>query len=181
MLLFSLQAWSSSNEGVNQSETSNLKVTAVEEHSELYFMNGIQISKRFCYLAQPDICSEGEVVESDTVKTSFLVSVTFNSDNPDSVLFDGLEGANSKPREMISKGFNGGAATAQNSSCRPSTDCGYAKLTGSELEIDVYTSSGDYSGTGTLDNDRLTIHAEYFYRGSGAEYMLEGERIVEEE
>lgn len=178
ILLFFLQILSSSQEDLNQSKTSNLAAKVAEEHSELYFMHGIQISKRFCYLGHPDVCTEGEVVESDTVKTSFLVSVTFNSENPDSVLFDGLEGANSKPREMVSKGFNGSAATAPDFMCRPSTDCGYAKLTGSNLEILVYTPSGYYSGTGTLNDNKLTLEANYSYRGSGAEYILEGQKIM---
>lgn len=176
VLLFSLKVWSSSHEGFNQSDTAELKAEAVEEHSELYFMHGIQISHRLCFAAN----CESFILESDTLKTSFLVNVTFSSENPDSVLFDGLEGANTKPREMISKGFNGSAATAPDFLCRPSRDCGYAKLTGTELEIEVYTSSGYYSGTGTLENDRLTIQAEYLYRGAGADYFLEGYKIVEE-
>lgn len=181
ILLFSFQIWSSSPKNLNHSEFAAPKAGAIDEHTELYFMHGIQISKRFCYLAQPEICNEGEVVDSDTLKTSFLVSVTFNSENPDSVLFDGLEGANSKPREMVSDGFNGGAATAPEFLCRPSRDCGYAKLTGSNLEILVYTPSGYYSGTGTLNDNKLTLEANYSYRGSGAEYILEGQKIMEEE
>jgi len=151
-----------------------------EDVEETYFMHGIQISKRFCYLAHPDICESGEVVESDTLRTSFLVLVTFETDRPDSVLFDGLEGANTKPREMISNGFNGGAATASDFLCRPSRDCGYARKTGTELKFDLLTPNGHYFGSGTLDNDILTIQANYYYRGSGAEYILEGQKIVEE-
>jgi hypothetical protein len=187
MLLITFQLLGCSEDSVNhaetdiqESQTSEQKTEFVEEYSDLYFMHGIQISKRFCYLGHPDVCEDGEVIDSDTLKTSFLIMVTYESDKPDSVLFDGLEGANTKPREMVSEGFNGLAATAPDFLCRPSRDCGYAKLTGAELEIEVYTSSGHYSGTGTLDNDRLTIQAEYLYRGAGADYILEGHKIVEE-
>ncbi|MDX1640669.1 MAG: hypothetical protein R3220_03165 [Balneolaceae bacterium] len=95
-------------------------------------------------------------------------------------MFDGLEGVNSTPREMIPDGFNGGAAAYPAFICGPSLDCGHARKTGTELAFDLSTPSGRYSGTGTLDNDFLTIHGEYYYRGSGAEYILEGHKIVEE-
>lgn len=150
-----------------------------EEYSELYFMHGTQISKRFCYIGHPNNCEEGEVIESDTLKTSFLVLVTFQPDNPDSVFFEGLEGANSTPREMISDGFNGLAATYPNCSSSLS-DCGYARKTGIDLELEFTTPSGSYSGTGTLDNGRMTLQAKYYYRGAGAEYILEGTKVEEE-
>lgn len=151
---------------------------ATEQYSELYFMHGIQISKRFCYIATPGFCEEGEVVESDTLETSFLVLLTFRPENPDSVLFDGLEGANTKPREMLSDGFNGGAAAYPN--CPPAKECGDARKTGINLELNLSSPGGSYTGTGTLDNDRLTLQTHYYYRGSGAEYILEGIKIEEE-
>lgn len=181
-LLFALQLWGCSEDAVNQTKTeikeaepSEQKAETVEDHSELYYMHGIQISHRLCYAAD----CESDILASDTLKTSFLVWVTFSSENPDSVLFDGLEGVNTGPREMIPDGFNGGAA-AYPECISPSSDCGHAKKTGTDLEFLVSSPGGYYWGTGTLDNDKLIIEAKYVYRGSGADYFLEGHKIVEE-
>jgi len=147
-----------------------------EDYSEHYFMQGIQISQRLCYISST--CEPGEVIESDTLNTSFIVRLTFSSENPDSVLFDGLEGANTRPREMLSSGFNGGHAAYLECS-DPSFVCGHARKTGNELEFNLSSPGGRYIGKGTLDNDKLTLQTQYIYRGSGAEYILEGQKIVE--
>lgn len=153
-----------------ETESYQQKNKAAKEHSEFYFMQGIQISQRLCYISST--CEPGEVIESDTLNTAFIVRLTFSSDKPDSVLFDGLEGANTRPREMLSDGFNG------LTSCSPFSDCA-ARKTGNVLEFNLSSPSGRYIGKGTLDNDRLTLQTQYYYRGSGAEYILEGQKIVE--
>lgn len=157
-----------------RAESSQQKEKAAGEYTEFYYMRGIQISQRLCYLSTT--CEPGEVIESDTLNTAFLVRLTFSSERPDSVLFDGLEGVNMPPREMIG-GFNGGSAAYPE--CRStSMGCGYARINGSKLKFDLSTPSGIYTGTGTLDDDGLSIQAHYVYRGAGAEYMLEGQKIV---
>jgi hypothetical protein len=158
-------------------DESEIQAAPAEKATGLYLMRGIQISKRICYLSS--FCEQDEVLEQDTVQTSFLVVVTRHSSNPDSVLFDGLEGANTTPREMISDGFNGTSA-AYPRCTGPSKGCGYAKLTNSNLEFNLSTPGGRYWGSGTLDNQMMTLHTHYYYRGSGAEYILEGYRIEEE-
>lgn len=181
ILFLSVVLFGYSEDAVYQSKTapSGQKAETIEDHSELYLMYGIQISKRFCYLGSPNGCEDGEVIESDTLQTSFLVRVGYSSENPDSVLFDGLEGVNSSPREMISDGFNGGSP-AYLRCISLSIDCGHARKNGNKLEFNLSSPGGHYTGTGTLDNDWLTIQGEYSYRGTGAEYILEGHKIVEE-
>lgn len=159
----------------NEPESSKQKIETAEEYSELYYIHGIQVSQRLCYAAS----CESDILESDTLKTSFLVRLIFSSENPDSVLFNGLEGANTTPREMFD-GFNGGSAAYPDFICGPSLDCGHARKTGNDLEFEFSSPGGHYTGTGTLENDRLTILAQYRYRGAGADYFLEGQKIVEE-
>tara|TARA_R100001143_G_scaffold6711_1_gene9068 strand:+ start:8583 stop:9137 length:555 start_codon:yes stop_codon:yes gene_type:complete len=162
---------------ISMAESSQLQNKAAKDYTEYYFLQGIQISQRLCNISSA--CEPGEVIESDTLNTAFIVRLTFSSEKPDSVLFDGLEGANTKPREMISSGFNGLAAAYRE--CSPSSDCGHARKTGNKLEFNLSSPSGRYFGKGTLDNGRLTLQTQYIYRGSGAEYILEGQKIVEYE
>jgi hypothetical protein len=157
-------------------DESEIQAAPAEKATELYLMRGIQISKRICYLS--NFCEYNEVLERDTVQTSFLVVVTRYSSNPDSVLFDGLEGANTATREMISEGFSGRAAYPECTG--PSKGCGYARITNSELLFDLSSPGGRYWGSGTLDNQMLTLHTNYYYRGLGAEYILEGHKIGED-
>lgn len=181
-LLFVFQFLGCSDDTVNHSETeleksesTERKIDVAEDQTEVYYMHGTQISHRLCYAAS----CESDILESDTLNTSFLVRLTFSSENPDSILFDGLEGANTKPREMFA-GYNGGAA-AYPDCTGPSPECGHARVIGNELEFEFSSPWGHYNGTGNLDNDRLTIQAQYRYRGAGADYILEGQKIVEEE
>jgi hypothetical protein len=159
---------------VSQAESSQEKEKADGEYSEFYYMKGIQVSQNLCYISH--FCEPGEVVEADTLKTSFIVKLTFSSERPDSVLFDGLEGFNIAPREMFSGFIGGGAAYPECIS--PSLNCGYVKITDNELTFNQSSPSGYYTGTGKLENDRLTIHAHYTRRGHGVEYILEGQKIV---
>ena len=179
-LLFTLQAgtWSEStvNHGeptVSEAESSQVKEKAAGEYSEFYYMKGIQISQRLCIYGPT--CEEDEVLNSDTLKTSFLVQLTFSREKPDSVLFNGLEGVNTRPRDMF-EGFNGGPAAYPE--CSPALDCGHARIDGNELEFSLATPEGRYSGTGTLENDRLILQTQYNYRGNVAEYILQGQKIV---
>ena len=144
------------------------------EYSEFYYMKGIQISQSLCYLS--NFCEPGEAVESDTLKTSFLVKLTFSSERPDSILFDGLEGVNIGPRKIIGGGFAGPAAYPECSST--SMECGYARVINNKLKFELSSPSGFYTGTGTIENDRMTIQGQYFRRNVGVKYLLEGQRIV---
>lgn len=158
---------------ISRAEISQTKEKTADEYSEFYYMKGIQISQRLCFIGPS--CEHGEVMESDTLKNSFLVQLTFSREKPDSVLFNGLEGVNTRPRDMFD-GFNGGPAAYPE--CSPSLDCGHALINGNELEFSLGTPEGRYFGTGTLENDRLTLETQYNYRGNAAVYILEGQKIV---
>jgi hypothetical protein len=184
--LFTLQieAWSNGpfdrGESIAfQAESSQEKEKASGEYSEFYYMKGIQVSQSLCYVS--NFCEPGEVLKSDTLKTSFLVMVTFNSDKPDSVLFNGLEGANVSPRfySTLNKSIEQSAELSGTPAyCDSTLGCGYARIDGDTLEFSQYEPSFIYVGTGTLKNDRLTLHTQWIYRGNGMEYFLEGQKIV---
>jgi len=157
----------------SKAESSQIVKKDDGEYSEFYYMKGIQISQRLCFFGPT--CQEDEVVDSDTLKTSFLVQLTFSREKPDSVLFNGLEGVNTHPRDMFD-GFNGGPAAYPE--CSPSLDCGHARINGNELEFSLSTPEGRYFGTGTLLNERLTLETQYNYRGNVAVYILEGQKLV---
>lgn len=140
-----------------------------------YLMKGTQVSKKFCYVS--NLCDSGELLESDTLQTSFLVEVVPQENKPDSILFAGLEGVDTRAREMYS-GFNGG--TAAYLGCENHA-CSYAKKTENELAFFLESPGGAYYGSGSLNNDLLILETEYYYRGSGADYFLEGKRILEGE
>ncbi len=163
----------------SRAESSQQKEKAAGEYSEFYTMRGIQVNQSLCYVSSS--CDSGEVLKSDTLKTAFLVMVTFNSEKPDSVLFDGLEGANVSPRfystfnKTIEKSAELRGTPAY---CDSTMGCGYARKDGDAIEFEQYTTMGAYIGTGTLGNDRLTLHTQFIYRGIGTEYFLEGQKIV---
>lgn len=178
LFTFQTGAWSESTvdngESItSQAESSQQKEKAAGEYSEFYYMKGIQISKRLCIYGPT--CDEDEILNSDTLKTSFLVQLTFSREKPDSVLFNGLEGVNTGPRDMF-EGFNGGPAAYPE--CSPGLDCGHARIDGIELEFSLGTPEGRYFGTGSLANERLTLETKYNYRGNVAEYILEGQKIM---
>lgn len=164
---------------LSKAEFLQTKEKAAEEYSEFYYMKGIQVSQSLCYVSSS--CESGEVLKSDTLKTAFLVMVTFNSDKPDSVLFDGLEGANVSPRfySTLNKPIEQSAELRGTPAyCNSTLGCGYARIDGDTLEFNQYEPSFNYVGTGTLKNDRLTLHTQWIYRGIGMEYFLEGQKIV---
>jgi len=186
-LLFTLLTWPWSNGPVDhgesiisQAESSQEKEKAAGEYSEFYHMKGIQVSQSLCYVSSS--CEPGDVLKSDTLKTAFLVMVTFNSEKPDSVLFNGLEGANVSPRfynSLNNKSIEKSAELRGTPAyCDSTLGCGYARIDGDTLEFNQYEPSFNYVGTGTLKNDRLTLHTQWIYRGIGMEYFLEGQKIV---
>jgi hypothetical protein len=127
---------------VSQAESFQEKEKAAGEYSEFYYMKGIQVSQSLCYVSSS--CESGEVLKSDTLKTAFLVMVTFNSEKPDSVLFDGLEGANMSPRfynALNNKSIEKSAELRGTPAyCDSTLGCGYARKDGDALEFNQYTT-----------------------------------------
>jgi len=186
LFLFNLQTGTWSGSAVDhgtpstfKAEPSQITEKSADEYSEFYYMKGIQVSQSLCYVSSS--CESGEVLRSDTLKTAFLVMVTFSSEKPDSVLFNGLEGANVSPRfySTLNKSIEQSAELSGTPAyCNSTLGCGYARIDGDTLEFNQYEPSFNYVGTGTLKNDRLTLHTQWIYRGIGMEYFLEGQKIV---
>ena len=147
-----------------------------EEVEGLYFMHGTQINKRFCYIGAPDGCREGEVLSSDTLKTSFVIHI----ESRDSLLvFNGLEGAATKVRYL---NYNGGpgAYTGECTSEKKTKDCASAELNGDTVTFFLESPSGAYYGEGIFEDNGLSVEGIYYYRGVGAEFYLEGTKIEDE-
>lgn len=136
--------------------------------SSFYLLKGHQVTERGCYASSCEIAR-------DTLKTSFLVQV-IDVDKQDKVLFSGLEGADTAVREMP-PGFNGGPPATPNCFAEYAYRCASARKTGNELEFELGAPGGYYSGTGSLVEDRMTLRTRYYYRGNGAEYILEGKKL----
>ena len=133
-----------------------------------YLMEGMQVTERGCYASNCEI-------SRDTLKTSFLVQV-IEVDKLDSVLFSGLEGADTAVRDMPAR-FNGGSPATPNCFDENVYRCAYARKTGNKLEFELASPSGYYSGSGKIAEDVIELNTHYYYRGNGAEYILKGRRL----
>lgn len=179
-LLFVFQLFGCSEDAVNQSNSEIQKAESFEqqpktlqEETGVYFLHGYQVTKELCYAANCD----NFVLSTDTLKTSFIVYIRMFEHRPDSLMFSGLEGADTNIREF---NYTGSAAFGECTSETRAGDCAYAKVTGSNLEFDIQNPGGYYRGTGTLENGSMTLETEFIYRGVGIEYRLEGEKVENE-
>lgn len=169
-LLIGLQLISQEN-SVHAQETT---FKTAEEVEGLYFMHGTQINKDLCYISM--FCEPGEVLSSDTLKTSFVIHI----ESWDSLLvFNGLEGAATKVRYL---NYNGGpgAYTGECTSEKKTKDCASAELNGDTVTFFLESPSGAYYGEGIFQDNGLSVEGIYYYRGVGAEFYLEGTKIENE-
>jgi hypothetical protein len=103
---------------------------------------------------------QGGLISSDTTWIEFTIEIRKEKEKNDTIRVYGLEGLNG--REVCL--------------CHPEYPvvCNYATYSDTELEFDNLTPGGHYSGTGTLDNGRITLQTTYFRRSVRIEYDLHG-------
>lgn len=133
--------------------------------SGVYFLHGTKINQDVCWI--PIKCEEGEPISSDTLDIAFTVNVEWIEERQDTLKFIGLEGANTGVRHVLYPPI-----------CIYPRDCAFAKLTDTEFEMDLLTSAGRYSGTGTLREGTLTLDTEFSYRTVLIKYDLTGPKII---
>lgn len=160
---------------MNSDVPANQTENRVDDISGTYFMHGYQVSMKLCYL-NPD-CESGEALSRDTISTSFIVNIEMVEGREDTLLFSGLEGADLSIRNA---NYSGSAANPGCTSESSLGYCAYAKRTGDELEFDIGSPFGWYSGRGVLNNGELTLETIFRYRGTGVEYILKGTKIEDE-
>ena len=155
---------------VHQTEKSSDNISGT------YFMHGYQVTMKLCYLDTD--CESGEALSRDTIRTSFIVNIKTAEGEEDLLIFSGLEGADMRIRNAS---YSGSAAYTNR--CKSTTnprDCAHAKRTGDELEFDIISPFGWYSGRGEVNNGELTLETIFRYRGAGVEYSLKGTKIEDE-
>lgn len=164
----------------NSLESEDLKEN--DQLSGEYEIKGTQINQRVCsppYFRVYD-CEPGEPLESDTVQTSFLVSLQFMEQRKDTVMFTGLEGADADIKYHRDANH---LPTPSMTECltkgNPDYDCAYAKLTNEKLTFNLSQFSAYYLGEGTLRDGILQLETAYSYRGAVVKYSLEGEKVDE--
>lgn len=137
-----------------------------------FFVTGIQVDQRLCYLGTT--CDTGDVLFSDTVRTSFVMSLRQVPFSEDTLLASGLEGAD-KGAKILGRGYS--AAYPWCTLAKKRSDCAYIAVDSDSLEIDIIGTGGWYFGGGQIKNDTLRIETRFKRRGIGAEFYLTGLKI----
>lgn len=167
ILLLTLPAWMfgcSDNPSKPEEKEENEK-TSTNYVSEVYYLTGTEIDR------DPDCfpCTVEFEFTYDTTWVATVVSVKYLEENPDSVQFFGLNGANSTRK----------SAFPQN--CKESDVlyeyCAYASLNNGSINLDLFRSGYLYQGEGTLQNDELQVNGLFKYRGDSVGYDLSGQKI----
>lgn len=141
--------------------------TSTNYVSEVYYLTGTEIDR------DPDCfpCTVEYEFTYDTSWVATVVSVKYLEENPDSVQFFGLNGANSSRKSVFPQ------------NCRESDVlyeyCVYAAYENSMIELELFDRGDWYQGNGTLGDDELNINGFYKYRGDSVGYDLSGQKIEE--
>lgn len=139
--------------------------TSTNYVSEVYYLTGTAIDR------DPDCfpCTVEFEYSYDTTRVASIVSIKYLEENPDSVQFFGLDGANSSRK----------SAFPQN--CRESTVlyeyCAYANYENNSFDLDLFRMGYWYQGGGKLQNDMLRVNGFFKYRGDSVGYDLSGQKI----
>jgi hypothetical protein len=139
-----------------------------DEISGTYFLEGYQVNLDLCYVGQN--CEGNEVLSRDTVQRSFSVEIELVNNRTDTLLFKNLEGADIGIKHPE---YSGHAADVDCPSSSPDY-CAYAHFQNNALQFNIVTQPGEYFGTGTLSNEKLTLETSFRHRGAGVDYVLSG-------
>lgn len=144
-------------------ETEEIEL-AEDPISGTWEMSGVLIHTQFCWLT----CTEDSVPEKDTTNITFEIELQWDEANEDSVRIIGLPNANKGENTVFSEHFD---------SQEPQV---YARISGLDIEIDLDNHQGNsYIGTGTINENSLTLNSVFHYRARKNEYTLEGVKLTE--
>jgi hypothetical protein len=167
ILMLSLPAlmFGCSDNSTDPREEEENEKTSTNYVSEVYYVTGTEIDR------DPDCfpCTVEYEYSYDTTWVATVVSVKYLDENPDSVQFFGLNGANS------------GRKSAFPQNCRESDVlyeyCVYAAYENSMIDLELFDRGDWYQANGILADDELNIHGFYKYRGDSIGYDLSGQKI----
>ncbi|MCG2590607.1 hypothetical protein [Rhodohalobacter sulfatireducens] len=155
-------------EGPGNLPNPNLDTLQTEPVSGVYFLQGTIIEYTYDF-PWPQWGGEKVILDTDTTTISFLTTIRMVEEKRDTVQFFGLPGANASRNSILPV------------ECENPSFCGYANFEMGSLQIDYRTPAGEFSGTGWLDGEILTLDTYFEYREIGIEYKLQGKKIDEEE
>lgn len=167
ILMLTLPAWmfGCSDNSTNPNEKEENEKTSTNYVSEVYYLTGTEIDR------DPDCfpCTVEFEFTYDTTWVATVVSVKYLEENPDSIQFFGLNGANSSRK----------SAFPQN--CAESEVlyeyCAYATVDNGMIDLELLRMGYWYEGNGTLGDDKLSINGFFKYRGDSVGYDLSGQKI----
>ena len=151
-------------------EVSNPNSDALQSDSVsgVYFLYGTIIEYRYDF-PWPQWGGEKVIVDTDTTTISFLTTLRMVEEKQDTIQFFGLPGANASRNSVLPV------------KCENPSFCAYANFEMGSLQIDYRTPAGEFSGTGWLDGEILTLDTYFEYREIGIDYALKGKKIDEGE
>ncbi|MEX2599995.1 MAG: hypothetical protein WD355_00025 [Balneolaceae bacterium] len=126
-----------------------------------YYLYGIEIDRNVCWL--PISCEPGEEISRDTTEIDFWVYIKPLENYPDTLQFYGLKGGNAGDLHQYCTAAHG--------------NCSFAILVEDSLYFDLLSSSGRFTGSGTLKEGSITLQTSNAHRGDINEYQLEGLKI----
>ncbi len=133
-----------------------------------YFMHGTIIEYTYDF-PWPQWGGEKVILDTDTTTISFVARIRMVEEKQDTVQFFGMAGANASRNSVLPV------------VCENPNFCGYANFEMGSLQFNYRTPAGEFSGTGQLEGEILTLDTYFEYREIGIEYDLHGGKIFEGE
>jgi hypothetical protein len=155
-------------EGSGNAPNPNSDTLQTESVSGVYFMHGTIIEYTYDF-PWPQWGGEKVILDTDTTTISFVTTIQMVEEKQDTVQFFGLAGVNASRDNILPV------------LCDNPANCGYANFEMSLFQFNYRNGAGEFTGTGRLDGEILTLDTYFEYRAIGIEYDLQGKKIEEGE
>jgi hypothetical protein len=153
-------------EGSGDISNSNSDVLMSDSISGVYFLHGTIIEYTYDF-PWPQWGGEKVIVDTDITTISFVTTIQMVEEKQDTAQVFGLAGFNASSNKVLPV------------ECESPNTCGYVNFETGSLQFNYRTAAGEFSGTGRLDGEILTMDTYFEYRALGIEYDLEGKKIKE--
>ena len=134
---------------------------------QTFNLSGIEVHYRVAYAAPPDTFS------IDTIEVAYSVDVELPKEKPDSLRFFGLPGAK---KAYHAHGL-GEDYRLCSSPSRTYCDLYARYYKDNTFEMYLVSPSGMYTADGKLENGKLELEGNFFYRGTSIDYFLTGQDV----
>lgn len=141
-------------------------VDAIEESEpkiETYELSGIEIHYKVAWAAPPDTFS------IDTIEVQYIVDVEWLETKQDTIRFYELPGA------KLAYSAHGDLSLCSGHSPYCDLDAHYYNE--NTFEMYLLSPSGRYEASGIIEEDKLELEGNFFYRTVSIDYLLTGEKI----